>query len=127
MKNDLPPHLKARLDKADPERLEGYMRMFDRILLYNLAANMMPPDAMDDVIDFWEKAVKKTIDIDCQKFTQFLQSTPQGRLASITGEQLDGEDMRLRFLGAFDLAHEIIASNVIRSDGNEYGADEDFS
>ncbi len=119
MKNDIPPHLKARLDKADPERLEGYMRMFDRILLYNLAAHVMPPDSVNTILDFWEKAVKKTIDMDCQKFTQFLQSTPQGRLASLTGEQPDGEDMRLKYLGAFDIAQEIIASNITKPE--EFG------
>jgi hypothetical protein len=108
--------IKERINKVDVERLEGYMRMFDRILLYNLAANVMHPDTIKDIVGFWEKAVKQSIDTDCQKFTTFLQSTPQGRLASLTGTNPDGEDMRLRFLGAFDVAHEIISANTTKLD-----------
>lgn len=118
-KTDIPLHIKERLDKVDPERLEGYMNMFDRILLYSLAANTMPQHAIKDVIGFWEQTVKKTINMDCQRFTQFLQSTPQGRLSSLAREQPDGEDMRLRFLETFNLAHEIISTNITHQEDTE--------
>lgn len=122
MKN-IPEYIKSKMDKVDPERLEGYMKMFDRILLYNVAANLMPPDAIQEMLNFWEKTVKKTIDIDCSKFTDILQSTEHGRLQSMIPEHPDGEDMRLKFLDTFDLAHEIVSSNLTKHDDGPFDDD----
>lgn len=112
----IPSKIEDQLAKVDTDRLEGYMRMFDRTLLYNLAASVMSKDDIQPILDMWKKTVRKTIDIDCQRFTEFLQKTPQGRLTSMVGNQPDGEDMRLKFLETFDLAHQIVTGNLVPPD-----------
>jgi len=116
----IPKNIENQLNKVDPERLEGYMKMLDRTLLYNMAASILPRESMNSILELWEKTVKKSIDMDCQKFTNFLQKTPQGRLASMMEDQPDGEEMRLKFLETFDLAHQIVVGNLTPPDGIEF-------
>jgi len=40
--------LQKILKEADQDRVEGYMHMFDRVLLYTLAANTMPSSTLKE-------------------------------------------------------------------------------
>lgn len=113
MSSHLPKDIEDQINKVDPERLEIYIRMFDRVLLYNLAAMALPKESIDEVLLFWDKVAKKSIDIDSQKITDFLHGTVAGRLISSNPEQSDGEDVRLRSLAALKLAKHIISSNIL--------------
>lgn len=108
-KNNKLHQLMELLDSADPARINGYMNMFDRVLLYTMAANMLPKEAIESTINLWSKIVKKTIDIDATRRTKFLESTANGRAAKLSKEP-DGEDIRLHFLKQLDIAHQAITS-----------------
>lgn len=107
--------LMQRIEKVNPDRLDGYIKAFDRMLLYSLACSLIPPEALDETIQSWQKAIKKSIDIDVQNRTLFLESTPDGRKAKMVGEP-DGEDIRLKFLETMDVAKDIIRTNLIKPD-----------
>lgn len=116
-----------RISQADPERLSGYIDMFDRLLLYNVAAATIPPKAIGGILEKWEGAIKSIIDNESQLRTNFLESTPQGRLAR-KQNQPDGEAMRLLFLSTLSTAKEIVSRNLQRdNEGDEHGfAENDF-
>ncbi len=99
------------LKEADHERVEGYMHMFDRVLLYTLAANIMPDEALKGTISLWDRVIKKTIDIDARKQTDFLEGTVMGRAAKFK-RMPDGEEIRLRHLRQWTIAKSIIAGNL---------------
>ena len=103
--------LLKEIEGTNPERLENYMKMYDRILLYTLAANLMPKEAMEGTLDICEKIVKKGIEVESQYRTNFLESTPQGRISKIRNEP-DGESVRLNGLKTWDLVKRIISSNI---------------
>ena len=103
--------INKRISEVNPNRLEVYQKMFDRILLYNLAANVMPQKEIDRAIKWVDRIVKKTIDVDSENRTNYLQSTKEGRLARIS-EEPDGEDLRLEFLKTWAIAKDIITSNL---------------
>jgi len=103
--------MQKKISETDPERLNGYIEMFDRLLLYNLAVGVLPPETISELIEKWEQTVKITIDAESQHRTHFLESTPQGRLAR-KQQQPDGEDMRLLFLYTLDTAKQIVARNL---------------
>ncbi len=75
------PNMQKKVSEADPERLKGYIDMFDRLLLYNLAVGSMPGEIIDEMIKKWEQTIKSTIDIEAKHRRHFLESTPQGRVA----------------------------------------------
>ena len=122
--NDFQSEIHQRMADADPERLNGYMAMFDRFLLYSLVAGVMPSEAIDEVVVKWENAVKITIDSESKHRTQFLESTPQGRLAK-KQKQPDGEDLRLLFLETLGVAKDIVYSNL-QHDDEDSDENEDF-
>ena len=110
-----PDEMYKRIAEADSERLSGYIDMFDRLLLYNLAAGSMPPEIIDELIIKWAQTIKTTINTEVVARTHFLESTPQGRLAK-KQQQPDGEDLRLLFLDTLDTAKAIVARNLQRND-----------
>lgn len=103
--------LYKRMENVPPERLEAYHRMFDRIMLYTLAANLMDKQSIDQVIKNADKIIKKTIDADSQSRTDFLQNTKEGRVARMK-EEADGEDVRLQFTEAWDIVKDLIRENL---------------
>lgn len=112
---DFPGNIQKHIADADPERLSGYMNMFDRLLLYNLAVGTMPSETIDELIVKWEQTIKTTIDTESELRTRFLESTPQGRLAK-KHKQPDGEDLRLLFLATLNTAKQIVARNLQRDE-----------
>jgi hypothetical protein len=123
-----------RIEQVSPERLEGYIKAFDRMLLYSLATSIIPKEALSKTVNLWEKTIKKSIDIDAQNRTLFLESTLDGRKAKMVGEP-DGELLRLKFLETLGVAQDIIQSNLFRDntefppnkDEDENGDEEKFS
>lgn len=120
MKSDM----QKRIAEADLERLNGYIDMFDRLLLYNLAVGTLPSEIIDDMIEKWEDTIKMTINAEAKHRTHFLESTPQGRVAA-KQEQPDGEDIRLLFLDTLDTAKEIVTRNLQRG-GDESDFEPNF-
>lgn len=114
----IPKDIHKKISEADPDRLNGYIDMFDRLLLYNLAVGTMPPGILDDMIEKWARTIKGTIDTEAKHRTHFLESTPQGRLAQ-KQQQPDGEDLRLLFLATLDTAKQIVARNLQRNDEDD--------
>ena len=118
--NNIEKEIHQELSSADQERLEAYMRMFDRILLYTMAANAMPPEAIDKTINLWDKTIKKMINMDSKTRTNFLESTTQGRLSKFHKEP-DGEDLRLYLLKTWKIARKIVTANLINpTDEDDY-------
>ncbi len=97
---------------ADQERVEGYLRMLDRILLYNMAVNSMPPEALQSIVELWSRVVLKSIDMDATLRTHFLEATKMGRIAKSQDEP-DGEDLRLHCLNQLKLARTVIDTNLL--------------
>ena len=114
------------IQSADAERIDAYLRMFDRILLYTMAANSMPIDILNATLGIWEQVAKKSIDIDATKRTTFLESTPTGRALKLNNEP-DGEDLRLHWLKQWNIAKNVITSNLIKNDTNEEDDDEQIN
>ena len=108
-------NMHKKISEADPERLNGYIGMFDRLLLYNLAVGSMPPEILDEMIEKWAQTIKSTIDTEAQHRTHFLESTPQGRLAK-KQDQPDGEALRLLFLETLSTAKQIVSRNLQRNE-----------
>jgi len=119
--DDFSAKIKKKLASADPDRLNVYIDLFDRLLLYNLAANSIPPEALEEMIKKWEQTVKLTINEEVQLRTDWLESTPQGRLAK-KKKQPDGEAWRLLFLQTLDVAKEIVTKNLQTSE-DDFGTD----
>jgi hypothetical protein len=113
--------------KIDFDRIDGYIRMFDRILLYTMAVNLMPKEALDTVMTQWEQIVKKTIDIDAVNRTNFIEGTKLGRLAKYKKEP-DGEEVRLSHLKHWKTAKDIVSSNLLANykddDFDDFDSDE---
>ena len=125
MKNDLSTkELIKRIEKVNPDRLEGYIKAFDRMLLYSLACNIVSEEALGKTVEMWKNTIKKSIDADAKNRTSFLESTPDGRKAKMAGEP-DGESIRLKFLETMNVAQDIIKSNLIRDEDSDSDSDED--
>lgn len=105
------------LRKTDPDRIEQYMRIFDRVLLYTIAS-AMPSEMKEASVKVWDKLIKKTIDIDASSRTNYLESTSSGRMAKMNKEA-DGEDVRLYSLEQMELARKIIESNLYFSEDSD--------
>lgn len=110
------------LKEADQDRVEGYMNMFDRVLLYTLATNTMPSDALKETIELWDKVVKNSINFDAIKRTNTLENSTIGRAAKLHKEP-DGECLRLHYLKQWKIARKLIVANL----QSESEDDVDFS
>jgi hypothetical protein len=104
--------LMEQLNEVRIDQVEAYMRMFDRILLYTIASNIMPKEALDKTLSMCDKVVKKGMDLDVQFRTNFLEATPQGRLLQMKKDEPDGEELRLEYLKTWDVAKELIKNNL---------------
>ncbi len=116
--SDFSEDLHKRIAEADGERLHGYIEMFDRLLLYNMAIGILPPEHISEIITRWEQAMKMTINSESKLRTHFLESTPQGRIAK-KQKQPDGEDLRLLFLNTLDTAKQMVTRNLKRDQDDE--------
>jgi len=112
--------IQKQIAESDPDRLNVYIDILDRLLLYNLAVNVMSPDMINNLLEQWERSVKSTIDTESRHRTQFLESTPQGRLAK-KQKQPDGEDLRLLFLNTLDTAKHIVTRNLQKDEEDDNG------
>lgn len=118
--------LKHKIATSDPERLNGYIEMFDRLLLYNMATFMLPPEAIENLLEQWKQIIKSTINTESCMRTHFLESMPQGRLAK-KDNQPDGEALRLLFLDTLSTAKQIVARNLQRDeDGIDFESNSEF-
>lgn len=115
MKKRPDTEMHKKISEADPERLNGYIDMFDRLLLYNLAVGTLPPEILDEMIKKWAHTIKSTINIEAVHRTHFLESTPQGRVAK-KQKQADGENLRLLFLDTLSTAKQIVTRNLQRNE-----------
>jgi hypothetical protein len=100
-------------ERADQDRVEGYLRMLDRILLYNMAVNTLPPHALKGIVKLWDKVVMKSIDLDASMRTEYLEGTKIGRLSKLQQEP-DGEQLRLHCLEQLHIAREVIENNLLK-------------
>jgi hypothetical protein len=104
--------IKTKVKNADQDRVEGYLRMLDRILLYNMAVNTMPPEILQGIVKLWDKVVLKSIDIDASLRTAYMEGTKLGRVSKLQKEP-DGEDLRLHCLDQWKLAKSVVESNLL--------------
>ncbi len=105
--------LNERLKDADIQQVNQYLKMFDRMLLYSLSAHIMSKESLENTIALWSKVVKKNINTDSNTRTIFLEETTEGRKAKYAHEP-DGEELRLHCLKQFDLAQDIVRSNLFK-------------
>lgn len=103
--------LQSLLENTDHEKIESYIGIFDRILLYTLAASLIPKETVKYSMEIWESLVKKGINLDSTKRTNFLEETVPGRAALLRGE-LDGEEYRLHCIKHFQVAKSVIENNI---------------
>jgi len=120
---------KLNSSTTDIMRVGNYMKMFDRILLYNIAVNSMPPEALQETLNIWEKVIKRGINEESANRNKFLESSRQGRKAKYRNEP-DGEDLMLNLLEQYEIAREVIQSNLKKpfdeeDDFEEYDESED--
>jgi hypothetical protein len=99
-----------RIEKCDPSQLNGYIQMFDRMLLYTVAVHTMPREALQAAQQMWLKAARKGIDKEATGRTNFLEGTREGRFQKMM-RQPDGEDVRVKHLEILQLAKDIINRN----------------
>jgi len=100
------------LKKVPQSRVQEYMDLFDRLLLQCLVLNMLDKEQVKDVMDKWEKNVLKSIDYECTKRTDFLESGDMHARAQKYNKEPDGEDLRLTYFQCYKLANEMISSNL---------------
>jgi len=117
--SDFTKKIQEKISKADPNQLNIYIGLFDRLLLYSLAANFIPQEAIKEMIKKWEETIKTTINNDASRRTCFLESTSEGRVARKNKEP-DGEYLRLLYLESLDTAKQILAKNL-ENDKDEFG------
>lgn len=103
--------IQKRLAEANPERVEAYHKMFDRILLYILACKILDRDQINQTVSFVDKVIKKTIDMDSQERNHLLYGTKQGRANCMLKEQ-DGEALRLDCLKNWELVKDLVVANL---------------
>ena len=118
-KKQFQDEIKQRIAETDPGRLNGYIDMFDRLLLYNMASSILPPEAIEEMLIRWEQAVKAAINTESCMRTHFLESTPQGRMAK-RQKQPDGEDFRQVFSHTLDTAKLILSQNLQHDDEDNF-------
>ena len=106
-----------QINEADVEKIGQYMKIFDRILLYTIAVNSIPKEALDETFKLWDHIVKNGIDEDANKRTDFMESY-EGRKSKYQKEP-DGEDLRLFCLKQYEIARNIIQSNLSRKEEDD--------
>lgn len=116
--------LQQMIRQADPVLMENYMRIFERILLFNIAANMMPTEVIEGSVNLWDKVIKKAINSDASRRTEFLEGTQEGRLAKLQKEP-DGEDLRQHCLEQQKITRNVIVANLTRGNSWEDGNEEE--
>lgn len=104
-------NLRELVEKADHDRVEAYIGLFDRILLYNIASKIVPKESLEQSIRVWDMIIKKGIDSDVVKRTNFLEETVIGRASKFQDEP-DGEEFRLHCLKQIDIAKSVIENNL---------------
>ena len=104
------------LQDADKEKISQYLKIFDRVLLYNIAASVLPAEGIQHVISTWEKITKQAINIDASSRTLFMEGSKLGRIARYR-EEPDGEEIRLHCLEQLALAKKVVTSNLSGEDG----------
>ena len=124
MSKNIPDKISNSLRSANREKLDSYLKFFDRILLYNMAAHLLSDDIKENIVQMWSDRMKDIINDECNGFTTYLQETSHGRLVSMLPEQNDGEDMRLNFIKTLGVADDIIRTNLFAPTSGE---DEEFS
>ena len=102
--------LEDMLKTADMERLNMFMKTFERLLVYSMAKMIMSKEDFGSIVNFWNFLTKKGIDVDATSRTRFLQSTHEGRLAAEKDEP-DGEELRLYLLSQLNIATYLINSS----------------
>ena len=112
-----------QINEADVEKIGQYMKIFDRILLYTIAVNSIPKEALDETFKLWDHIVKNGIDEDANKRTDFMESY-EGRKSKYQKEP-DGEDLRLFCLKQYEIARNIIKSNLSKKEEKEENDDFD--
>jgi len=108
---EIESELESELEAADMDSVGKFMKMFDRMLLYTLAVNFLPEEAIRGTVDLWDTVIKKNINDDSVNRTEFLESTKPGRLALYKNEP-DGEDVRMHFLQQWKTARKVIVANL---------------
>lgn len=103
--------LQDLVETADHERVEAYMTVLDRILLYRLANKLMPTEDLAQSVNLWSIIIKKGIDMDVVKRTNFLEDTTLGRATKFQKE-MDGEEYRLHCLKQLDIAKQVLEHNI---------------
>jgi len=93
-----PDEMYKRIAEADSERLSGYIDMFDRLLLYNLAAGSMPPEIIDELIIKWAQTIKTTINTEVVARTHFLDTLDTAK--AIVARNLQRNDDDIEFEGS---------------------------
>lgn len=102
-----------KINSVNVERLESYLKMFDRILLYSLAVSTMSKEHLDECVKLTEKVIKKSIDIDSQMRTDYLEGSIDGRVLKMQ-KATDGEELRLQLLNVWKVAKELIERNLTK-------------
>lgn len=103
------------LKDSDIQFVGKYMKMFDRILLYTLAVNFLPEDAITGTVNLWDKVIKSGINQEVNGRNEFMENTPAGREAKYQNEP-DGETLRLYSIKQWKIARDIITSNLKKPD-----------
>jgi hypothetical protein len=107
--------LQEILKDSDIQFVGKYMKMFDRILLYTLAVNFLPEDAINGTVNLWDKVIKNGINQEVNVRNEFMENTPAGRDAKYHSEP-DGETLRLHSVKQWKIARNIIISNLKKPD-----------
>ena len=103
--------IQEMLKDSDIQYVGKYMKMFDRILLYTLAVNFLPEDAIKGTLNLWDKVIRSGINQEVNMRNEFLEGTKEGRLAKYSNEP-DGETLRLYSMKQLKIAKDIISSNL---------------
>jgi hypothetical protein len=115
--------IKTVAKNFDQERVEGYLRMLDRILLYNITVNTMPPEMLQGIIDLWDDIVLKSINIDATMRTHLLEGTKIGRLSKLK-EEPDGEEIRMHCINQWKTAKQVVEINLLHPRNSEGEAED---
>ncbi len=111
MNDNFTEEMQKKMTEVDPERMGGYIDLFDRLLLYTMAVQIMPPEILEKLLKKWEHIIKATIDMESNIRTTYLEETPHGR-SETKHEQPDGEELRLNNLKTLNMAKLILDNNL---------------
>lgn len=114
--------IKQMLERANYQKVEEYLKILDRILIYNIAVSIIPSEQLDEILGLWSKILKKHVNLDAESRTSMLEGTNIGRLAKVQ-DVWDGEKLRLYLLDQIEIAKKIAVSNLKHKKQDE----DDFS